>query len=882
MPTVPVLETPTVQQEPLPGRANPRLSDDVSAASFGSGIAQGLEAVGAAGSAQEAKFKDENDKVRVIDANTQLEAARTAMLYGKDGKGGAASLHGTDAMDMPNRILPQYDQVAGSISSSLTPDQQRLFKGHIAAGRGALDLELNRYEFEESNRLANEVYTNGVKQTVSNASVGWRDPAQIGKARQDLQALVQMQGDREGWSKDERAQQLAKMQAEMHFNVVDRQLADGKPQAALSYFKAVRDTGELTGEQAHQLGAQIDAALQQHTAQNQSEMLARLRDVSTAAINGLAISPANMPAHGAVLAAFPQDGERRWKAMQDDIAMGADLKGMSTMSPPDIQAKVDSYKPTSVAGAADQFERYNAVGVAAQRVLTSRNADPRQYTIDNKLGAKPLDFSDMQGLTTELRTRLASTPQTSAQMGGYVPPLSKPEAAQFAQRLETMPAADRLRTLASLNQGLADDKGFQTVMHQIMPGSPVTAIVGSQLGQTAPNNVPVWFDRRFAPKPEDQTRILAGEALLNPIGAEKSGEKGKPFPMPPEGTPQTPGMRYAFSSAAGDIFRNRPELADAYYAAFKGAYAQLASESGNMSGQIVPDLQSKALKMVLGGNPVDVNGKKVAVPFGLDPTRFQSVLDAAINVKAQAAGGLDTSKYTLGQNDPAANPANWDKRADGSVKGNGFLGLLKRPDGKVSSEISIGVEVNGKEVEVPTMVPTLSQSQLDYLMTNPVGDGHPIPRDIVQKATAFASQRIAAGKSPFAGSGEQLTAPADFADKMRGYHLEELGALGSGRYKLTQGNADLVNPDGKGLFIVDLRNQYMAATGAKPAEVDTARMAQEQPAAPPSTTQVGGDASVPKVSAGKGPTFKPPPVTGLARGGRGSGRTHPSQGAPDT
>lgn len=758
MPIVPVLETPSVQEEPLPGRAIPRIDDNVSAASFGAGIAAGGEAVGAAGAEQEAKVKSQNDQLRVVDANTQLEAARTAMLYGPDGKGGAFSLHGTDAMDMPNRILPQFDQVAGNISSSLTPDQQRLFKGHVDANKNALNTELNRYEYEESNRLANQVYTNGTKQTISNATVGWRDPAQIGKARQDLTALVQMQGDREGWGKDERTQALDKALAEMHFNVVDRQLADGKPQAALAYFKGVRDTGELTGEQSHQLGAQIDAALQQHTVQNQSELLARLKDVSTAAMNGMAISPANMPSHGAVLAAFPQDGERRWKAMQDDITMGADLKGMSTLSPDQIQARVDGYKPTSVAGAADQFERYNLVGQAAQKVLSARAQDPRQFAIDNKMGSNALDFKDTAALTTELRTRLASTTQTSAQMGGYVPPLSKSEATQFAQRLESMPAADRVRTLAALNQGLADDKGFQTVMHQVMPASPVTAIVGGQLGQTNPNNVPVWFDHRFAQDPSDQTKILAGEALLNPQGAEKSGEKGKAFPMPPEGTPQSPGLRYAFSSAAGDLFRNRPQLADAYYAAFKGAYAQLASEAGNQSGVLVPDLQKKALAMVLG-NTTTVNGNKVTVPAGLDPSRFQSVLDAAVNVKATAAG-----------------------------------------------------------------------------------------------------------------------VPAGYQDKIRGYQLEEIGALGSGRYKLTQGNADLVNPDGNGLFIVDVRNQYLAARGAKPAPVDAARMAAEQPVAPAvaPAASVAGVAAVPKVSAGNEPTFKAPAVKGTSRG-RGGGRTHPSQ-----
>lgn len=758
MPTVPNLEAGGVQAEPLPGRPIPRIDDNVSPASFGSGLAQGLEQVGTAGAEQDAKLKRENDQLRVIDANTQLEAAKTAMLYGQDGKGGAFALHGTAAINMPATLLPEYDKAAQNIAGTLTPDQQRLFSGHISLGRSELNTQLNRYEYEESNRLASEVYSNGLKQSVSNASVGWRDPETIAKSRYDLQGLVQMQGDREGWSADERAQQLSKAQAEMHYNVVDRMLADGSPGAALKYFKSVRDTGELTGEQAHQLGATIDAAIQQGAAQNQTLLLSQIRDVSTAAINGMNISPANMPSHASIVAAFPQDGEKRWAAMQHDITMGADLKSLSTLSPDQIQAKVESYKPTSVAGAADEFERYNAVGAAAQRVLTQRAADPRQFVIDNKLGSEPLNFKDTQALTAQLSTRLAATAQDSARMGGYVPPLSKAEAAQFAQSLESMPAAARASTLSALNTGLADDKGFQTVMRQIMPSSPVTAIVGSQLGQTSPTNTPVWFDRRFAPDPVNQTRILAGEALLNPLGQEKSGEKGKPFPMPSDGTQGgTPGLRQQFATKTGDLFRDRPQLADAYFATFKAAYAQLLSEKGDFSGNGDSALRDQAIKMALG-NTTTVNGKTVAVPPGLDPGRFQSVLDAAVAVKATAAG-----------------------------------------------------------------------------------------------------------------------AAPGYASKIGGYQIEEIGGLGSGRFKLTQGNADLVNPDGKGLFIIDLRNQYMPDR-ARGAPEDVQRAATDKPPATVAPAPaVEGTPNVQKESSGKEPTFKAPPVTGLSRGSGRKGREHPSQ-----
>ncbi len=107
----------------------------------------------------------------------------------------------------------------------------------------------------------------------------------------------------------------------------------------------------------------------------------------------------------------------------------------------------------------------------------------------------------------------------------------------------------------------------------------------------------------------------------------------------------------------------------------------------------------------------------------------------------------------------AANPdkSTWDKRADGSTKGMGWLGLLKRPGGGVSSEISVGVEINGKETEIPLMVPTLTKSELDYLMTHDPSKASfqkNMPASILSKAEDFASNRIAQGLRPFRQDGE--------------------------------------------------------------------------------------------------------------------------------
>ena len=92
---------------------------------------------------------------------------------------------------------------------------------------------------------------------------------------------------------------------------------------------------------------------------------------------------------------------------------------------------------------------------------------------------------------------------------------------------------------------------------------------------------------------------------------------------------------------------------------------------------------------------------------------------------------------------------NFGLRRDGTKKGTGFLGILERPDGRVSTELSIGVQMDGKEIEIPSLVPTLSQEEVDSLLA-----GGEITEDIARKAIDFARKRMRAGKSPFLEPGE--------------------------------------------------------------------------------------------------------------------------------
>lgn len=69
------------------------------------------------------------------------------------------------------------------------------------------------------------------------------------------------------------------------------------------------------------------------------------------------------------------------------------------------------------------------------------------------------------------------------------------------------------------------------------------------------------------------------------------------------------------------------------------------------------------------------------------------------------------------------------------------------------SELSVGVPIGGREMDIPTFVPSLTPDELTHLLT--LRDGERIPSSIIDKAVTHALGRLASGKSLFAELGEQ-------------------------------------------------------------------------------------------------------------------------------
>ncbi|MBC2712858.1 MAG: hypothetical protein HGJ94_18270 [Desulfosarcina sp.] len=187
-----------------------------------------------------------------------------------------------------------------------------------------------------------------------------------------------------------------------------------------------------------------------------------------------------------------------------------------------------------------------------------------------------------------------------------------------------------------------------------------------------------------------------------------------------------------------------------------------ADAAGSTSGTKAEEKQQKKFKADLELLLEPFTGSKNAYDMEGNLTdEGKTALDAAIKlvVKYNAKEELDGAekkkiKYAIKvvdiYNKMSATVAEkykdeYGKRADGTPKGKGFLGELKRTDGRgFSTEISIGVNIDGKETEIPTLVPTLSQDEINHLL-----GGGEVTKEIAQKATKHAKKRIAEGKSPF-------------------------------------------------------------------------------------------------------------------------------------
>lgn len=90
--------------------------------------------------------------------------------------------------------------------------------------------------------------------------------------------------------------------------------------------------------------------------------------------------------------------------------------------------------------------------------------------------------------------------------------------------------------------------------------------------------------------------------------------------------------------------------------------------------------------------------------------------------------------------------AEYGLRPNGTKKGEGWLGKVFNSQKKdqFSTELTTGVEVDGITMDIPLLLPALTQAEAQHL-----ADGKSATKPIMDKAIDWAMKRRAEGLSPY-------------------------------------------------------------------------------------------------------------------------------------
>ncbi len=92
---------------------------------------------------------------------------------------------------------------------------------------------------------------------------------------------------------------------------------------------------------------------------------------------------------------------------------------------------------------------------------------------------------------------------------------------------------------------------------------------------------------------------------------------------------------------------------------------------------------------------------------------------------------------------------NYGNRPDGSAKGTGWMGEIPRPDGTVMTEVTSGVNIDGKDVNIPLITPRATKDDIEYLKNADVKGKDfykNMPKGLMDRAVDHAVKQMKSGK----------------------------------------------------------------------------------------------------------------------------------------
>lgn len=631
---------PQVTPDALPGRPWPHLPDEISPEATGAGIAQGIENAGEVLERHAVAAESQARQSQAMDAENKLQALSLQLTH--DPQNGAFTKQGQAAFGLSQQYLPKFDSQAQQIVESVPDPRARLAVQQAAAHmRLGLNEQLDAHEIQQHQVFAAHTAQDSINLAEQASAANYNNPTILAGNHERIDAALTSMGQTQGWSTDQLSAAKQEAFSRLHGNVIDRMLADNKVGMAQQYLKA--NEGEMDAESAFRASRAIDAQVKQQQNEQKQDIADRYQDSLESSEYGLKNPISVSRAELNIL--FPHDAQRRWDELQIMSRAGAQSKAYDHMSIDEIRSDLQGRQPQEGGPEAlYQVKAYDILSRAAQRTITQRLSDPAQFA-QTRGSWKPLDFTNPPAFLQQLTLRARTQGEIGSQIGVPVPLLSKTEARQFSTALDQSRPSDAAALLGQLHQALPDQRSYDSLLSQVAPHSPVTAVAGSLVNVPPKAGAPAWYDARFGADPQVAAGIIQGERILAGKGEGKTGSTASGQPMGAKGfnVPADSALETYFLSESGGqhstLFAGRPDTAESYFGAFKAYYTALAAQKGVTSGTVDKALAQQAADAVLG-NVQGFNHTEVTAPRGMDPSRFEDIAHQGV-IEAARKAGLD-------------------------------------------------------------------------------------------------------------------------------------------------------------------------------------------------------------------------------------------------
>jgi hypothetical protein len=625
MPRVPVYDGPKVAQAPIPGARVPAERDP---AEFGAGIGRGLQQAGTMALQLHEQEKRKADAVVGLNGINQYWEAANTLVH--DPTSGALRQEGQNAIGIADRTLMALDKRGAEIAFTMKNDAQRLmFRRARDAKRYEVFELLQRHEADQYNQIDRSETEKALVNFDRDATADYRNPAAVVNALDRKRATYTDYARRHGRGEQEMAATLSELTSQTHVDVTKSFVAADDYAGATAYLKEHGDAIRLEERLS------LQGALKTKQASDRSDLRLtiseRYQDLQAMAARGEVLPRKYIQAEEVdrAFADQPTRAAEIKRDLKETYQLANDSRRLLELPNDQLTALVQSRapSPSDPQSYAEDAARQEQLGKIAHTILTQRIKEPIQYAAEHGIGfIEPLDLSNPKVMAQRLAAREETARIMQDRFGSPLALLTTPEASALARVIEEAPTATILSYLHAIRQGVTKPDAYHALMQQIRPDSPVTAFAGGLL-QRQDQRVRLrdrWLGADEWMGAQDvASRIIDGEKLLNPTKGDKATD-GKPkFALPSDTD-----LRLQWADYVGDAYRGAPEVEQTAYQAFRAYYAAEASRRGQYVGILDTGITKSAARAVSGGI-LDVNGRNVVLPWGMDRDTFTEKLRTA-------------------------------------------------------------------------------------------------------------------------------------------------------------------------------------------------------------------------------------------------------------